>query len=66
MKIILKRCEKGIISERELLSNLYHPFIVNMLSAFQDFNNLYLIMDLFKGGDMRYHLFLNQKFMLLI
>ena len=62
MKIILKRCEKGIISERELLSNLYHPFIVNMLSAFQDFNNLYLIMDLFKGGDMRYHLFLNQKF----
>ena len=39
MKIILKRSEKSIQSERELLSNLYHPFIVNMISAFQDFNN---------------------------
>ena len=62
MKIILKRSEKSIQSERELLSNLYHPFIVNMISAFQDFNNLYLVMDLFKGGDMRYHIFLNKKF----
>ena len=62
MKIILKRSEKSIQSERELLSNLYHPFIVNMISAFQDFNNLYLVMDLFKGGDMRYHLFVNKKF----
>ena len=62
MKIILKRSEKSIQSERELLSNLYQPFIVNMISAFQDFNNLYLVMDLFKGGDMRYHIFLNKKF----
>ena len=62
MKIVLKRSEKSIQSERELLSNLYHPFIVNMISAFQDFNNLYLVMDLFKGGDMRYHIFLNKKF----
>ena len=62
MKIILKRSEKSIQSERELLSNLYHPFIVNMISAFQDFNNLYLVMDLFKGGDLRYHIFLNKKF----
>ena len=28
LKIILKRSEKSIQSERELLSNLYHPFIV--------------------------------------
>ena len=62
MKIILKRSEKSIQSERDLLSNLYHPFIVNMICAFQDFNNLYLVMDLFKGGDMRYHIFLNKKF----
>ena len=61
-KIVLKRSEKSIQSERELLSNLYHPFIVNMISAFQDLNNLYLVMDLFKGGDMRYHIFLNKKF----
>ena len=62
MKIVLQRSEKSIQSERELLSNLYHPFIVNMISAFQDFNNLYLVMDLFKGGDICYHIFLNKKF----
>ena len=62
LKIILRRSEKSIQSERELLSNLYHPFIVNMICAFQDYDNLYLVMDLFKGGDLRYHIFLNKKF----
>ena len=56
LKIVLKRSEKSIQSERELLSNLYHPFIVNMISAFQDLNNLYLGLELLKGGDLRYHL----------
>ena len=62
LKIILRRSEKSIQSERELLSNLYHPFLVNMICAFQDYENLYLVMDLFKGGDLRYHLFINKKF----
>ena len=62
LKIILRRSEKSIQSERELLSNLYHPFLVNMICAFQDYENLYLIMDLFKGGDLRYHIFINKKF----
>ena len=62
LKIILRRSEKSIQSERELLSNLYHPFLVNMICAFQDYENLYLVMDLFKGGDLRYHIFLNKKF----
>ena len=31
-------------------------FIVNMIYAFQDRENLYLIMDLMPGGDLRYHL----------
>ena len=62
LKIILRRSEKSIRSERELLSNLYHPFLVNMICAFQDFDNLYLVMDLFKGGDLRYHIFMNKKF----
>ena len=62
LKIILRRSEKSIQSERELLSNLYHPFLVNMICAFQDYENLYLVMDLFKGGDLRYHIFINKKF----
>lgn len=55
-KIIDKRSEKSIRCERDLLSKLRHPFIVNMHYAFQDNHTLYLVMDLLTGGDMRYHL----------
>ena len=55
-KIIDKKSEKSINGEREFLSYLHHPFIVNMHYAFQDHDNLYLVMDLLTGGDLRYHL----------
>ena len=55
VKIIDKRSVKSIKTEREFLSKLRHPFIVNMNCAFQDFENLYLVMDLLTGGDLRYH-----------
>ena len=56
VKIIDRRSEKSIKTEREFLSKLRHPFIVNMNCAFQDFENLYLVMDLLTGGDLRYHI----------
>ena len=62
VKIIDRRSEKNIKNEREFLSKLHHPFIVNMACAFQDYENLYLVMDLLTGGDLRYHLCLLQKF----
>jgi serine/threonine protein kinase len=37
-------------------------FIVNMKTAFQDRENLYLIMDLLQGGDLRFHFCKNRKF----
>ena len=54
-KIIDKKSEKSINSERKFLSILNHPFIVNMHYAFQDNDNLYLVMDMLSGGDLRYH-----------
>ena len=33
-----------------------HRFLVNMVFAFQDRDNLYLVMDLMTGGDLRYHI----------
>ena len=54
-KIIDKKSENSINGEREFLSFLHHPFIVNMHFAFQDNDNLYLVMDLLTGGDLRYH-----------
>ena len=62
LKIINKKSEKSINSEREFLSILNHPFIVNMHYAFQDRDNLYLIMDMLSGGDLRYHISRYRRF----
>ena len=62
LKIIDKKSIKSIKSELELLSNMESPYIVNMHFAFQDTENLYLILELSNGGDLRYHLFRGEKF----
>ena len=62
MKIIDRRSEISIMSEKELLSKLNNPFIVNMYFTFQDFSNLYLVMDLLTGGDLRYHIAKRKRF----
>ena len=62
LKIIDKKSEKSINSEREFLSKLNHSFIVNMHYAFQDRDNLYLVMDLLNGGDLRFHISRYRKF----
>ena len=61
-KIIDTHSEISVRSERDLLSKLYHPFIINMQYAFQDRDHLYLILDLLNGGDLRFHLCLNKHF----
>ena len=62
LKVIDKKSIKSINSERELLSKLHHPFIVNMHYAFQDNENLYLVMDLLTGGDLRFHISRHKRF----
>jgi len=44
------------MNERRILSSLSHPFLINMNLSFQDQNNLYLVMDYLRGGDLRYHI----------
>ncbi len=61
-KIIDKKSESSVKYERELLSKIKHPFIVNMHFAFQDYENLYIVMDYLFGGDMRYHISRLRKF----
>ncbi len=62
VKIIDRKSEKSILYERDLLSKLKHPFIVNMIYAFQDYDYLYLVMDLLTGGDLRYHISRHKRF----
>lgn len=60
--ILAKKSVTSINFERELLCRLNHPFICNICYAFQDTENLYLVIELSNGGDLRYHLFRNVKF----
>lgn len=55
-RIITKKSIESVLNERELLAELKHPFLVNMVYAFQDRLNLYLVMDYMPGGDLRFQL----------
>ena len=55
-KIIEKKMVDNVIQEKDLLSILYHPFIVNMYLTFQDKNNLYMLMDYLPCSDLRYQM----------
>lgn len=61
-KVITKRSVNSVMNERHLLSTLRHPFLVNMMYAFQDRENLYLVMELMPGGDLRYHISKKRRF----
>ncbi|CAD8075637.1 unnamed protein product [Paramecium sonneborni] len=54
--IVTKKSVHSVMNERTLLSQLKHPMLVNMNFAYQDRENLYLLMDYMKGGDLRYHI----------
>ena len=60
--IIDRKSELSVKSERDLLSKMKYPFIINMHFSFQDKDYLYLVMDYLTGGDLRYHLTKHKKF----
>ena len=55
------------MNERKLLAQIHHPyfrltrFIVNLKFAFQDYGNLYIVLDLLEGGDLRKYLVHSKK-----
>ena len=62
MRILDCKNIRSVKNERELLSKMNHPFIVNLHFSFQDSHFLYLVIDLLTGGDLRYHLFHKKYF----
>ena len=44
--------QRSVLREKELLCLLHHPFILNMVSSFQDDENLYLVLPLIQGGEL--------------
>ncbi|KNE69859.1 AGC/YANK protein kinase [Allomyces macrogynus ATCC 38327] len=55
-KCIKMRAVENIIQERRLLEEIHFPLIVNLRFAFQDDENLFMVLDLMLGGDLRFHL----------
>lgn len=54
--IIAMNQVENTISEREILFEIQHPFIVRLRFAFQTDDKLYLITDYYNGGTLFYHL----------
>ncbi|KAJ3100333.1 hypothetical protein HDU96_010376 [Phlyctochytrium bullatum] len=50
------RAIQNIFRERAILEEISHPYIVNLRYAFQDDDNMFMVLDLMMGGDLRYHL----------
>ena len=51
-EMIKKGQEQHIKAERDLLSLVDNPYVVNLLFSFQDPKNLYLVMEYLQGGDL--------------
>ncbi|KAH6601640.1 hypothetical protein BASA50_001497 [Batrachochytrium salamandrivorans] len=56
LQCIEKKQVYHMFDERMLLETLEHPFIVNLRFAFQDDENMFMVIDVALGGDLRYHL----------
>ncbi|CAO3624328.1 unnamed protein product [Cunninghamella echinulata] len=56
VKCIKMRAVDNIISERRIMEQLNYNYIVNLRYAFQDDENLFMVIDLMLGGDLRFHM----------
>lgn len=46
----------NVVQERRLLEEIDTPYVCNLRYAFQDDENLFMVLDLMLGGDLRFHL----------
>ena len=50
--ILEKNQEKNIMTEKSILSELNHPFLVKLKECFQDDKKLYFILEYCPGGEL--------------
>jgi CRP-like cAMP-binding protein len=43
---------EGVIREKNIMSSICHPFVVNLISTFQDERSLYMLIELVQGGEL--------------
>lgn len=60
--VFMKKSVDNVMNELKVLQTLRSPFIANIVSAFNDRDNLYLVMDLLPGADLRYRMAYHHHF----
>jgi serine/threonine kinase 32 len=55
-KCIELNATSNILTERRILERINYPLVVNLRYAFHDDENLFMVLDLMLGGDLRFHL----------
>jgi len=60
--IVRQKMVKNVLSERKILANINYPLIVNLQFSMSTPTDLFMIVDLMQGGDLRYHLKHEKKF----
>ena len=63
-RIKMKRCEALIVSERDFLTRVHSPFVVNLAYAFASDTDVFLVLDLMIGGDLAFHIKARGRFSL--
>uniref|UniRef100_A0A8C5CRX9 Serine/threonine kinase 32C n=1 Tax=Gadus morhua TaxID=8049 RepID=A0A8C5CRX9_GADMO len=53
---------RNVFRELEILQEIEHVFLVNLWYSFQDEEDMFMVVDLLLGGDLRYHLQQNVQF----
>ncbi|XP_043925076.1 serine/threonine-protein kinase 32A-like [Protopterus annectens] len=53
---------KNVFKELQIMQSLEHPFLVNLWYSFQDEEDMFMVVDLLLGGDLRYHIQQNVRF----
>lgn len=62
LKCIERNEVRNVFKELQIMQNLEHPFLVNFWYSFQDEEDMFMVVDLLLGGDLRYHLQQNVHF----
>lgn len=57
-----KKSVSSVLNERNILAECKSEFIINIKAAFQDRDNVFLLLDLLTGGDLRFHLCYCRRF----
>ncbi|XP_032806145.2 serine/threonine-protein kinase 32B-like isoform X2 [Petromyzon marinus] len=62
-QVCIERDEvRNVFRELQIMQELEHTFLVNLWYSFQDEEDMFMVVDLLLGGDLRYHLQQSTRF----